>query len=388
MNEEPIKIEASAIPGSPASDTADAMSEEPIKIEVWHVYTGARAPRQETAQIPAAPPWRRFDGGPLVERNFAKDERSQRLLKDLERARTYLVSQEEVNMVNAALYLRRPLLVTGGPGTGKSTLAYSVALELNLGPVLRWNITSHATIKDGLYAYDAIGRLQESAPEMQPTPGAANAAIRPARDLGDYIRLGPLGTALLPSNRPRVVLIDEIDKSDIDLPNDLLNIFEEGEFPIPELLRLRGDQRVVEVFPADGDTKVPIVQGQVRCCEFPLVILTSNAEREFSPAFLRRCLRLRIQNPDKTKLARILMSHMPMDDKLSKEEQGRLLATRNGIVELFLQRRSEGEMATDQLMNAVFMASGGLAALESDRERKELMARLLQPLSSRESDAG
>lgn len=126
----------------------------------------------------------------------------------------------------------------------------------------------------------------------------------------------------------------------------------------------------------------------MRCCEFPLVILTSNAEREFSPAFLRRCLRLRIQNPDKTKLARILESHIPMDANLSAEQKSQLLATRDEIIELFLQRRSEGEMATDQLMNAVFMASGRLAVQESAKERKELIARLLQPLSSREADAG
>jgi MoxR-like ATPase len=364
------------------------MSEEPIKIEAWHVYTGAGEPSERPVQIPSAPPWRIFDGGPPVKRNFKQDERSRRLLKDLERARTYLVSQEEVNMVNAALYLRRPLLVTGAPGTGKSTLAYSVALELNLGPVLRWNITSHATIKDGLYSYDAIGRLQELVPGTQPNPGNVNTAHRPARDIGEYIRLGPMGTALLPSDRPRVVLVDEIDKSDIDLPDNLLNVFEAGEFSIPELVRLRGERRVVEVFPADGDEKVPIADGWVRCREFPLVILTSNAEREFSPAFLRRCLRLRIQNPDKTKLARILASHMPMDADLPMEQKGRLLATRDEIIELFLQRRVEGEMATDQLMNAVFMASGGLAAQESDREQKELIARLLQPLSSREADAG
>jgi MoxR-like ATPase len=328
------------------------------------------------------PPWRRFDGGPPTERNFEKDPRSQSLLHDLDRARAYLVSQEEVNMVNAALYLRRPLLVTGSPGIGKSTLAYSVALELKLGPVLRWNITSHSTLKDGLYAYDAIGRLQDSAPSRE-----SDGAAKPSLDIGDYIRLGPLGTALLPSDYPRVVLIDEIDKSDIDLPNDLLNIFEEGEFLIPELLRLRGQRQQFEVFPADGDTKIPIVEGRVRCREFPLVILTSNAEREFSPAFLRRCLRLRIREPEKEKLARTLALHLPLDGSLPEDWKGRLLSSREEIIELFLQRRSEGEMATDQLLNAVFMASGGLAAQETEKERKGLIQQLLHPLSSKESNS-
>jgi MoxR-like ATPase len=384
------------------------MTENPIKIEPWHIYTGSQMPRTEPFVMPPAPPWRQFEGGILIERFFENDERSRRLLNDLQQARTYLVSQEEINMINAALYLRRPLMLTGGPGTGKSSLAYSVALELGLGPVLRWNITSHSTIKDGLYSYDAIGRLQETTPRSPGSEGAATAKTTAAdsraegskaadaktasavgRNIGNYIRLGPLGTALLPSIRPRVVLIDEIDKSDIDLPNDLLNVFESGEFSIPELLRL-GSTDPVDVFPADGDNKVPITQGWVRCREFPLIILTSNAEREFSPAFLRRCLRLRIKDPDKSKLARILQSHMPMDRSVPALEGSRLLATRTEIVELFLQKRSEGEMATDQLMNAVFMACGGLAIPDSeqDQQRKELIARLLQPLSSRDLDAG
>src|SRR5262245_9708933 len=104
------------------------MSEEQIQVEAWHAYTGARAPCEGKVKRPPMPQRRPVDGGSSTERNFEKDPRSQRLLRDLDRARAYLVSQEEVNMVNAALYLRRPLLVTGSPGIGKSTLAYSVAL--------------------------------------------------------------------------------------------------------------------------------------------------------------------------------------------------------------------------------------------------------------------
>jgi MoxR-like ATPase len=230
--------------------------------------------------------------------------------------------------------------------------------------------------------------LQGSTPATQPNTSDSKAPITADNLIGDYIRLGPIGTALLPSDRPRVVLIDEIDKSDIDLPNNLLNIVEEGEFAIPELLRLRREKRVVEVFPADGDKKVPVFDGWIRCREFPLIILTSNDEREFSPAFLRRCLRLRIQNPDKIKLARILESHMPVKRDIPADEKGRVLAAHDEIIELFLQKRSEGEMATDQLMNAVFMAAGGMAAQDSDKERKELIERLLQPLSGREPGSG
>lgn len=125
-------------------------------------------------------------------------------------------------MVNAALYLRRPLLVTGNPGTGKTSLAYSVAYELDLGEVLYWPITTRTTLKDGLYNYDAVGRLQDA--KLNPDDSLNR--------IGKYITLGPLGTALLPSERPRVLLIDEIDKSDVDLPNDLLHVFENGEYTI------------------------------------------------------------------------------------------------------------------------------------------------------------
>lgn len=103
---------------------------------------------------------------------------------------------EEVEAVNAALYLRRPLLVTGNPGTGKSTLAHAVAHELGLGKVLRWPIVSRTTLKDGLYHYDAIGRLQDVQLDRA-VAGQTAPSERPP--IGSYLRLGPLGTALLPA---------------------------------------------------------------------------------------------------------------------------------------------------------------------------------------------
>jgi MoxR-like ATPase len=175
-------------------------------------------------------------------------------------------------VVNAAIVLRRPLLVTGKPGTGKSTLAYAIAWELNLGPVLRWSITTSATLRDGLYRYDALERLRDAS-----LPGSKV-------QIGDYIRLGPLGTAFIPADRPRVLLIDEIDKSDIDLPNDLLHIFEEGEFEIPELARTADASEATFVLPGDGRGWVPVNQGTVRCRQFPIVIMTSNNERDFPPS--------------------------------------------------------------------------------------------------------
>ena len=193
--------------------------------------------------------------------------------------------------VNAALFLRRPLLVTGRPGTGKSSIVRSVALELMLGPVLTWNITSRSTLKDGLYEYDALGRLQE----IQARQAEGN---KEKVKVEDFLTLGPLGTALLPSKWPKALLIDEIDKADLDLANDLLNAFEEAQFPIPELMRDPDGQNALVRTWKNSFGKKKVEGGKhVALCAFPLVVLTSNGEREFSAPFLRRCVRLDIQQP-------------------------------------------------------------------------------------------
>jgi MoxR-like ATPase len=285
-------------------------------------------------------------------------------------------------MVNAALYLRRPLLITGKPGAGKSTLIYSVARELSLGPVLRWNITSRTTLRDGLYQYDALGRLHDYNMERN-------------RPIGDYINLGPLATALLPWKRPRALLIDEIDKADIDLPNDLLNIFEEGYFEIPEVAREqenssideRGGANLVRVASTDGQ-KVLIPLGRIYCTAFPFVVLTSNGERDFPPPFLRRCLRLYLPTPDEKLLARIVDAHLPLDPDDPSSEVRR--AERQQMIAEFVERGRSGDLATDQLLNAVFMTIGPNAALDTgatgslarDQARQRLIDALLRYLTS------
>ena len=117
----------------------------------WKLFHGDhRTPHDAIANdLPKAPPWRPFGN------DKAGESRQKR------RGETFQAQAEEIEMVNAALYLRRPLLLTGKPGTGKSSLAYAVAHELKLGEVLYWSITTRTTLKDGLYSYDAIGRLQE-----------------------------------------------------------------------------------------------------------------------------------------------------------------------------------------------------------------------------------
>lgn len=291
----------------------------------WGVYRGDNQPHDGANQLPDPPPWRAF------------------MRTSSQRGSTFQASLEEVELVNAALYLRRPLLITGKPGIGKSTLAYSVAHELQLGEVLRWPITTRSTLNEGIYSYDAIGRLQEA--NFLRLKG--NELDLP--DIGKFLRLGPLGTALLPSDSPRVLLIDEIDKSDVDLPNDLLHVFEEGEFSVPELARL-ADQRNVSVLTADGKYAV-IEDGIVRCRTFPFVVFTSNGEREFPAAFLRRCLRLTMQPPDRQKLLDIVNAH------LGVEANSNLPQEIEQIIDNFLQLRGERELATDQLLNAIYLST-------------------------------
>ncbi|WDZ87489.1 AAA family ATPase [Micromonospora cathayae] len=307
-----------------------------------------------------APPWRRFDGGPVV-RLDPSGERTARRERDRERGRVYQASAEEIELVNVAMHLRRPLLISGKPGLGKSSLAYAVAYELQLGPVLRWSITSGTTLQEGLYRYDAIGRLQDANLARHGDPAVA--------DIGRYIHLGPLGTALLPYDRPRVLLIDEIDKSDIDLPNDLLNIFEEGEYRIPELARLGHDAEPVRASVEHSADPVEISQGLVRCREFPIVILTSNREREFPPAFLRRCVRLDMHEPDEARLRSIVEAHF---DPATREANA-------DLIERFLELRAVGDLATDQLLNAIFLVCN---SARDGQDRQQLAEVVLRHLAT------
>ncbi|QKW38929.1 MoxR family ATPase [Actinomadura sp. NAK00032] len=321
----------------------------------WRIYRGDSRPHDRVRRLPPPPPWRRF--GP-------EDAAGGRRQRDLQQAVSYRPDESVVDKVNAAVLLRRPLLVTGKPGSGKSTLAYNVAYELGLGSVLYWSITSTTTLQTGLYDYDAIGRLHESS--LRGAGGRDDAAEPP--DIGRYIRLGPLGTALLPGDLPRVLLIDELDKSNIDLPNDLLNVFEEGRFSILELQRLPEEQARIHVMTADGGERVPIDRGEVRCGHFPIVIITSNGEREFPPAFLRRCVRLGIEPPDRDRLAEIIEAHLGTEVRDASD----------GLIEEFLARRADGALATDQLLNAVYLATSGSRPPET--KLKEILDTVLRPI--------
>ncbi|MGX5211105.1 AAA family ATPase [Streptomyces violaceus] len=283
-------------------------------------YVGDGVPRDVDLGDP--PPWRTFPRDPKPER-FQPPPRL-------------------VEAVNAALALRRPLLLTGAPGSGKSSVIKQVSAELRLGDPLRWHITSRSTLVDALYRYDALGRIH---------------AQRLAGDSGDddiapFLRLGPLGTALLPSGRPRALLIDEIDKSDLDLPSDLLDVLEHGEFEIPELARYRED--IVEVREWGGDDVHPIVKGRVQCDNFPFIVLTSNGERDFPAAFLRRCIRYTMPMPDAESLRRVVATHF----ETAVEPSGPV----DSLILSFVERLRAGEsLAVDQLLNAVHVLTSAQA---------------------------
>jgi MoxR-like ATPase len=209
---------------------------------------------------------------------------------------TYVASQDLSVAVNAAVTLQRPLLVKGEPGTGKTELARQVAASLNL-PLIEWHVKSTTKAQQGLYDYDAVSRLRDS------QLGEAR-----VHDVRNYIRKGKLWQAFDAPGRV-VLLIDEIDKADIEFPNDLLQELDRMEFHVYET----------------GET--------VRAVYRPVVIITSNNEKDLPDAFLRRCFFHFIRFPDAETLAAIVRVHFP-------DIKDRLLST--ALTQFFEVRETAG----------------------------------------------
>jgi MoxR-like ATPase len=192
----------------------------------------------------------------------------------------YIASGPLVDAVNCAIALERPLLIKGEPGTGKTVLARHVAEGLGM-PLLTWHIKSTSKAIEGLYVYDTVQRLNDS------RFGGGDVS-----DIRRYIKLGPLGQAFAAEKR-MVLLIDEIDKADLEFPNDLLRELDEMRFSIPET----------------GD--------EVAARERPVVLITSNNEKELPDAFLRRCIFHFIEFPDRALMQQIVdVHHKNLDAKL------------------------------------------------------------------------
>ncbi|MFF4801662.1 AAA family ATPase [Streptomyces sp. NPDC001351] len=341
--------------------------------EGWRIFhaTGS-SPDGVPPRLPSAPPWRQFRGEPPQSQPPDDDEAAIRRLGSADDVPQ--LDQDGIDVVNAALILRRPLLVTGSPGIGKSSLAYLISRELGLGRVLEWNIVSRTTLRDGLYSHDAMGRAQAIAGwRANLLPGVAavgrdgTGGEQPPPALGDFITLGALGTALLPYDRPRVLLVDELDKSDIDLPNDLLHVLENGSYDVPELIRAAAD--TARVHTADPGGLAEIWQGRVECREFPIVVITSNGEREFPAAFRRRCLPLEMRPPTREQLLGMVVSHF-----------GVLPQGAEPLVDEFVSRiQSGGTHALDQLLNAIQLTATG--TFRTDTKGRTLVEKLLRDLS-------
>lgn len=220
----------------------------------------------------------------------------------------YVASTELMHAVNVAIALEKPLLIKGEPGTGKTMLAQAIADSLKKELII-WSIKSTTKAQDGLYVYDTVQRLYDS-----------QFGEGDVKDIGKYIKLGKLGEAFIAEEQP-VLLIDEIDKADLEFPNDLLWELDRMEFYIAE------------------------TKETIKARKRPIVIITSNAEKELPDAFLRRCIFHYIAFPEQDKMREIIKVHYPnVEEKL-------LMQTMEAFYQIRRMRDVEKKPSTSELLD-------------------------------------
>ena len=238
----------------------------------------------------------------------------------------YVASNDLMSTVNIAMALEKPLLIKGEPGTGKTMLAQAVSEALGKKLII-WNVKSTTKAQDGLYVYDVVQRLYDS---QFGTDGVDN--------IGKYIKLGKLGEAFT-ADEQVVLLIDEIDKADLEFPNDLLWELDQMEFYIPE------------------------TKETIKAKQRPIVIITSNAEKELPDAFLRRCVFHYINFPDQEQMEEILRVHF---DKLDQKLISQALVAFYWLRDL---RGIEKKPSTSELVDWLrAMIAGGIDPDDISRE--------------------
>jgi MoxR-like ATPase len=271
------------------------------------------------------------------------------------RPEDYIAEPGLVNAVNVALMLDRPMLLTGEPGTGKSQLAYSLAWELGLGEPLKFETKSTSMARDLFYTFDAVGRFKSATGE-DPVEfldfNALGKAVLFANDKANVSKY--LGKRVAhPGRRRSVVLIDEVDKAPRDFPNDILNELEFLQFSVPEL-----SGSVIRAEP-----------------EFrPVVVITSNSEKDLPDAFLRRCIYYNLPFPDRPTLENIVLRRL----ELFVDSRGALMTA---ALDLFFRLRDKSSQlrknpATAELLDWLM----ALKEADSDRLTRELTDRTISAL--------
>jgi MoxR-like ATPase len=269
----------------------------------------------------------------------------------------YETTEGVAEIVNLAIALGRPILVEGEAGCGKTRLAYSISTELGLGHPTVLRIKSTTQAKDLLYRFDALRRLQEV---QNPALAHRASFVYP------YISLQPLGRAIQ-EGRPRVVLIDEVDKADIDFPNDLLDVLDEFVFDIEDLPQEESERCEHE----HGFSRTVRSVGGQR----PIVVITSNREKQLPEPFLRRCLYLELVFPkDEPLLAKIVRKNMGADlervsEELLKAAVRKFLEVRNKAIAIGADQKTPATSELIDWIKALYWRGQGPEQIEKGKLR-------------------